>query len=89
MATLHILPNMTQGGRPYAVVENGVTHSDHRGAGHGRVVMQAVIDAAWSADCYKIMLMTGRIAKARGFYEKLGFGADEKWAMTLRRVPVR
>ncbi|WP_299546563.1 GNAT family N-acetyltransferase [uncultured Tateyamaria sp.] len=89
MATLHILPNMTQGGRPYALVENVVTHPEYRGTGQGRRVMQAVIDAAWAADCYKIMLLTGRSAEARGFYEKLGFGADEKWGMTIRRAPVR
>lgn len=89
MATLHVLPNMTQGGRPYALIENVVTHAAHRGTGQGRRVMTAVIDAAWNADCYKIMLMTGRSAEARGFYEKLGFGADEKWGMTIRRVPVR
>ncbi len=51
--------------------------------------MQAAIDAAWAADCYKIMLLTGRTAEARGFYEKLGFGTDEKWGMTIRRVPER
>lgn len=89
MATLHVLPNMTQAGRPYALVENVVTHGDQRGTGQGRRVMEAVIDAAWAADCYKIMLLTGRTAEARGFYEKLGFGADEKWGMTIRRVPVR
>ncbi|WP_299698624.1 GNAT family N-acetyltransferase [uncultured Tateyamaria sp.] len=89
MATLHVLPNMTQGGRPYALVENVVTHEMHRGTGQGRRVMKAVIDAAWAADCYKIMLLTGRTAEARGFYEKLGFGADEKWGMTRRRVPLR
>ncbi|WP_299599530.1 GNAT family N-acetyltransferase [uncultured Tateyamaria sp.] len=89
MATLHVLPNMTQGGRPYALVENVVTHQTHRGTGQGRRVMQAAIDAAWAADCYKIMLLTGRTAEARGFYEKLGFGTDEKWGMTIRRVPER
>lgn len=89
MATLHVLPNVTQGGRPYALVENVVTHEEHRGHGHGRRVMEAVIAAAWAADCYKIMLLTGRTAEARGFYEKLGFGADEKWGMTIRRAPVR
>lgn len=89
LATIHILPNMTQGGRPYALIENVVTHPDHRGAGHGKRVLRAMIDAAWAADCYKIMLLTGKTADARGFYEKLGFGADEKWGMTIRRVPVR
>lgn len=89
MVTLHILPNVTQGGRPYALVENVVTHSDYRGTGQGRRVMQAAIAAAWAEDCYKIMLLTGRAASARGFYEKLGFGVDEKWGMTIRRAPVR
>ncbi|WP_299201319.1 GNAT family N-acetyltransferase [uncultured Tateyamaria sp.] len=71
------------------MVENVVTHQTHRGTGQGRRVMQAAIDAAWAADCYKIMLLTGRTAEARGFYEKLGFGTDEKWGMTIRRVPER
>ncbi|MEX0370881.1 MAG: GNAT family N-acetyltransferase, partial [Tateyamaria sp.] len=89
MATLHVLPNVTQGGRPYALIENVVTHAGHRGTGAGRRVMDAAIAAAWDADCYKIMLLTGRTAEARGFYEKLGFVADEKWGMTIRRGPVR
>ncbi|WP_415921481.1 GNAT family N-acetyltransferase [Tateyamaria sp. SN6-1] len=89
LATLHILPNITQGGRPYALIENVVTHAAHRGCGHGRQVMEAAVDAAWAAECYKIMLLTGQSAQARGFYEALGFGADEKWGMTLRRAPLR
>ncbi|MEO1779451.1 MAG: GNAT family N-acetyltransferase, partial [Pseudomonadota bacterium] len=89
MLTLHILPNMTQAGRPYALIENVVTHADHRGAGHGRRVMEAAVQLAWGADCYKIMHLTGQTARARGFYEALGFSADEKWGMTLRRAPLR
>ena len=89
MATLHILPNMTQGGRPYALIENVVTHTAFRGAGHGRQVMHAAVAAAWAAECYKIMLLTGQTARARGCYEALGFSADEKWGMTLRRAPLR
>ena len=89
MVTLHILPNMTQGGRPYALIENVVTHADHRGSGCGRRVIEAAVQRAWEADCYKVMLLTGQRAKARCFYEALGFSADEKWAMTLRRAPVR
>lgn len=89
MATLHVLPNMTQGGRSYALIENVVTHAEHRGTGQGRRVMRAAVKAAWVADCYKVMLLTGRAAGARGFYEQLGFVADEKWGMTIRRVPVR
>lgn len=89
MATLHLLPNLTYGGRPYALVENVVTGRDHRGQGLGRDVMQAVIAQAWGLDAYKIMLLTGRGAGALGFYARLGFDADEKHGMTLRRMPPR
>ena len=89
MATLHLLPNLTYGGRPYALVENVVTRRAYHGQGLGRAVMQAVIVQAWGQDAYKIMLLTGRGAGALGFYAKLGFDADEKQGMTLRRVPLR
>ena len=86
MATLHLMPNMTYGGRPYALVENVVTLKTHQGQGIGRGVMNALIDAAWAADAYKVMLLTGRRAEARGFYEKLGFDGDEKHGMILRKA---
>lgn len=89
MATLHLLPNITWGGRPYGLIENVVSLPERRGQGHGQAVMRAVIAAGWQADAYKLMLMTGREAGATGFYRKLGLSADEKHAMTLRRVPVR
>lgn len=87
MATLHVLPNMTYGGQPYAIIENVVTKADMRGRSIGQMVVQATIDAAWAAGCYKIMLQTGRARGASAFYEKLGFNADEKHAMILRRLP--
>lgn len=89
MATLHVLPNVTYSGRPYALVENVVTRLTFRGQGFGRAVMMAVVASAWAQDAYKIMLLTGKGTGAAPFYEKLGFTADEKHAMTLRRVPAR
>ena len=89
VATLHILPNITQQGRSYALIENVVTHGDYRGQGFGRAVMTSAMEAAWAANCYKIMLLSGKEGQARGFYEALGFGADEKWGMTIRRAPTR
>lgn len=89
MATLHVLPNMTFGGRSYALVENVVTLRAHHGLGLGRQVMEHVAQAAWDAGAYKIMLLTGKDLGARGFYEKLGFTAEEKFGMTLRRAPKR
>lgn len=73
-ATLVVIPNLTRQGRPYALIENVVTHADHRRGGHGRAVMQAAIGAAWQAGCYKILLMTGSTNPAtHRFYERLGF----------------
>lgn len=88
-ATVHILPNMTVQGRPYALIENVVTLRAMQGRGLGRKVMDHARDLAWAADCYKIMLLTGREVGARAFYEKLGYTAEDKWGMTLRRVPKR
>jgi GNAT superfamily N-acetyltransferase len=90
--SLHLLPNMTNMGRPYAMIENVVTDSEHRGKGIGRKVMQAAIEYAWEKNAYKIMLLTGKDREdggAVGFYERLGFRGDEKHAMTMRKVPPR
>jgi GNAT superfamily N-acetyltransferase len=89
MATLHLLPNMTNGGRPYGLVENVVTLAAVQGHGFGRAVMEAVIASAWAANAYKIMLLTGKAADARGFYKKLGFSDEHKHGMMLRRVALR
>lgn len=84
MATLHMLPNVTWAGRPYALIENVVTRSTSRGQGYGRAVLQHAIDTCESSGVYKVMLLTGRDRLVRGFYEKLGFSAGEKWGMTKR-----
>jgi GNAT superfamily N-acetyltransferase len=84
MITLHVLPNMTSGGRPYALIENVVCDTAHRGQGIGRTVMQAGINRAQAVGAYKIMLMTGTTRGAMGFYEKSGFSNHEKHGMILR-----
>jgi GNAT superfamily N-acetyltransferase len=85
MTTLHLWPNGTGGALPYALIENVVTASDCRNKGVGRAVMKVAIDAAWQANAYKIMLMTGQRPGAKGFYEALGFSDEDKSAMVLRR----
>ncbi len=89
MVTLHILPNMTQGGRSYALVENVVTLQAFQGQGLGRAVMEEAIRRCEAADVYKIMLLTMQEGGAHGFYRKLGFTADDKFGMTWRRAPKR
>ena len=89
MVTLHLLPNVTQGGRPYGLIENVVTLPDFEGQGAGTAAMNAAIAHAWNKDAYKVMLLTGQDTGAKGFYEKLGFRSDQKFGMQLRRVPPR
>ena len=72
--TLVIVPNLTRGVRPYGLIENVVTHPGHRRTGLGQAVLSASLNAAWNADCYKVMLATGsRREETLRFYEKAGF----------------
>ena len=92
IAVLHILPNMTNMARPYALIENVVTSAGYRGKGLGRLVMEAAINHAWQQNAYKIMLVTGKNRKdggVLGFYERLGFTSNKKHALTMRCVPER
>ena len=84
MATLHLLPNVTWQGRPYGLIENVVTQPEHRRGGIGRAVLQTALAHAWQQSAYKIMLMTGQKRGARGFYEAVGFSAEDKHAMVIR-----
>ena len=72
--TLIIIPNLTRGGRPYALIENVVTHSDHLRKGFGTAILDAASQRAWAEDCYKIMLSTGsKTPSILAFYEAAGF----------------
>jgi GNAT superfamily N-acetyltransferase len=82
---LTIVPNLTRGCRPYGVVENVVTHAEHRRQGHATALLKAALADAWAARCYKVMLLTGR--KDEGtfrFYEAAGFDRNEKQAFIAR-----
>ena len=85
MLTLHVLPNVTWGARPYALVEKVITASRFRRQGIGRQLMAHAIDQAWQADTYMIMSMTGKRRAAKGFYEAVGFSAEDKFAMVIRK----
>jgi GNAT superfamily N-acetyltransferase len=71
---LMIVPNLTRGARSHGLIENVVTHRDHRRTGLGRAVLSSALDAAWQAGCYKVMLATGsRREETLRFYEGAGF----------------
>jgi GNAT superfamily N-acetyltransferase len=83
--TLVVVANLTHGGQPYALVENVVTDSAHRGRGLGRAVLDEAVARAWAAGCYKVMLMTGsRLEATLRFYENAGFTRG-KTAFQIRR----
>jgi GNAT superfamily N-acetyltransferase len=82
---LVIVPNLTRAGRPYGVIENVVTHPDHRGQGCARAVLAAALAHAWGEGCYKVVLTTSRLdAGTAAFYEKCGFDGADKRAFVAR-----
>lgn len=86
---LAVVPNLTRGAKPYGIIENVVTHGDHRQRGYGRQILDAASDAAWSAGCYKVMLLTGSKEPATlHFYNRAGF-EQSKTGFQKRRIPVR
>ncbi len=83
--TLVVVPNLTRGCRPYALIENVVTHAGHRQQGWGRRLLRAALDRAWALGCYKAMLFTGRAGDAVfRFYEGAGFSRHGKQAFIAR-----
>lgn len=82
-----IIPNLTRGCRPYAVIENVVTASARRRRGYGAAVLREAVERCWALDCYKVMLMSasGRAA-AHEFYEAIGFDRHGKQAFVMKRA---
>ena len=76
-----IIPNLTQNIRPYAFVENVVTHADHRGKGYATACLNYAKELAIKADCYKMMLLTGSKSESTlNFYKRAGYNCTDKTA---------
>jgi GNAT superfamily N-acetyltransferase len=83
--TLTVIQNLTRGCAPYGLIENVVTHSEHRRKGFGKAILAHALDTAWSSRCYKVMLLTGRKDPATmKFYESAGFDGHEKQAFVAK-----
>lgn len=79
--TLVVIPNLTHGMRPYALIENVVTHAESRGRGYGGEMLAEAVRISRQARCYKVMLLTGsKNPSTLGFYEKCGFNCRDKTA---------
>ena len=67
-------PNLLRSGCQHGFVENVVTHSRFQRQGHGNAVVRAALDKAWQADCFHVLLQSGRQDPGvHRFYEKCGF----------------
>lgn len=76
-----IIPNLTRNVRPYAFVENVVTHSEYRGKGYATDCLNYAKELAKKAECYKMMLLTGsKEDSTLNFYTKAGYNSTDKTA---------
>jgi GNAT superfamily N-acetyltransferase len=84
---LLIVPNLTRGGKPFALIENVVTDAAHRRRGIGKALIGQALERAWAADCYKVMLATGRSDEGvLRFYEQAGLTRGGKTFFQARRL---
>jgi GNAT superfamily N-acetyltransferase len=82
--SITIVPNLTRGVRPYAILENVVTDRRFRRQGFARACIEYAIELAMEANCYKIMLTTGLSNNvAHELYKKTGFLENERQAYVL------
>src|SRR5690606_38760709 len=71
--TLVIVPNLTRGAMAYGLMENVVSHTDHRRKGYVTALLKHALAIDWQNGCYKVLLQTG--SKRDGtlkFYESVG-----------------
>ena len=76
-----IIPNLTRNIRPYAFIENVVTHADYRGKGYATACLNHAKELAEKSDCYKMMLLTGSKSESTlNFYKRAGYNCTDKTA---------
>ena len=76
-----IIPNLTRGVRPYAFIENVVTHAEHRGKGYATDCLNFARRIAEQNNCYKMMLLTGSKSQSTlDFYKNAGYNSSDKTA---------
>lgn len=76
-----IIPNLTRNIRPYAFIENVVTHADYRGKGYATACLNYAKELATQANCYKMMLLTGSKSESTlNFYQRAGYNCTDKTA---------
>lgn len=76
-----IIPNLTRNVRPYAFIENVVTHEAYRGKGYATDCLNYAKKIAEQNHCYKMMLLTGSKRELTlDFYKNAGYNSADKTA---------
>lgn len=76
-----IIPNLTRNVRPYAFIENVVTHGDYRKMRYATACLNFAKQIAEENHCYKMMLLTGSKEESTlNFYRNAGYNSSDKTA---------
>ena len=74
-----IIESLTHNVRPFAVIENVVTHGAYRNRGYASALLQRASEIAKEKNCYKVFLETGSNKESTlNFYRNNGFEIDAK-----------
>ncbi len=80
-----IIESLTHNVRPFAVIENVVTHADYRNRGYASALLEKASETAKEHRCYKVFLETGSNKESTlNFYQKNGFEIDKKHSCLKR-----
>jgi len=80
-----IIEGLTHNVRPFAVIENVVTHGDYQKRGFASALLDKATEIAKEFNCYKVFLETGSNKESTlNFYRNNGFVLDAKHSCLKR-----
>jgi GNAT superfamily N-acetyltransferase len=87
---LGVIPTLTNGSRPFGIIEHVITAARFRRQGLSQKVLEQALAIAWQQDCYKVMLLSGEGREsAHRLYEKLGFKAGIEKGFVIKQVDAK
>jgi len=80
-----IIEGLTHNVRPFAVIENVVTHGEYQNRGFASALLEKATEIAKEHNCYKLFLETGSNKESTlNFYKNNGFVIDAKHSCLKR-----
>ena len=80
-----IIESLTHNVRPFAVIENVVTHGAYRNRGYASALLEKASQIAKEHNCYKVFLETGSNKESTlNLYKSNGFEIDAKHSCLKR-----